>query len=135
MALFVLHGHVQIQAPTATVGVDEGGLILAAAGNYLFTEMPVAGHYEALQLYFGNEPLTDCFIKYHGYLPGVEPAVRRPLLAYAGNEFLHTYARSLTQLAVDGSQPTPAKLEALLRHLLQEDAAWLRSWQIVAEQD
>ncbi|PUZ29441.1 hypothetical protein DCC81_08330 [Chitinophaga parva] len=129
LALLVINGSVQVQAPTIAVSVAAGGLVLAAAGNYLFTETPANGHYEAMQLYFSNELLTDFFIKYHGFLPGVAPAARRPLLAYAPSDFLQRYAPSVEQTA------TPAKLEALLHHLLHLDAARLRSWQIVAAQD
>lgn len=129
MALLVTNGSAQLKAPTIAVSVAAGGLVLAAAGNYLFTETPTHGYYEAMQLYFSNELLTDFFIKYHGFLPGVAPAGRRPLLAYAPSDFLQRYTSSLEHTA------TPAKLEALLYHLLHLDAAKLRSWQIVAEQD
>lgn len=137
MALFLLQGQLTVQYTTASAGIPAGGLLLLTAGNSIFSEtIREAGQYEALQLYFDNEWLTDFFIKYHGYLPGVEPALRLPLLAYAPDDFLQRFAQSLTTLTPQQAAAAhQAKLEELFRYLLHLDAARLRTLQIVAEQD
>ncbi|MDB5048763.1 MAG: transcriptional regulator, AraC family [Fibrobacteres bacterium] len=137
----VISGEKTIQFAEKKVEVREGEFHFLSAGNCLVSMKPKDRiQFRSILIFFGNEILTDFFLKYDRNTLGsrAEPGhAGDPYIAFRKDAFIDTYIGTLLSLLRNGSlmsvEMRRLKFEELMLYLLEKHPRQIRSFRFLKD--